>query len=170
VPATRYLIRLSKTSDGTILNYYEVDLTGLDSSSAVVLASGFVNPDKNQNGKGFALFGVLPNGRVVNFPATKTSVNQHDYSKMPVQFGLEQNYPNPFNPTTTISFSLPSAEFVKLSVYNTLGQQIALLLNKQLNAGQYNVMFDASNLVSGTYYYRIEAGNFTSIKRLVLLR
>ncbi len=170
VPAARYLIRLNKTSDGTILNYYDVDLTGLDSRAAVVLASGFINPAKNQNGKSFALIGVLPNGQVVNFPASATSIDQLENAKMPVQFELEQNFPNPFNPSTTISFSIPGAEFVKLSVYNTLGQQIALLLNQPLSAGQYQVMFDASNLVSGTYYYQIEAGNFTSVKRLVLIK
>ncbi len=170
VPAARYLIRLSKTGDGSIINFYDVDLTGLGGKSAVVLASGFVNPSKNQNGKSFALIGVLANGQVVNFPDPPTGVTEFADSKIPSQFELQQNYPNPFNPTTTISFSIPKSEFVKLSVYNALGQQVATLVNEQLNAGQYKLLFDASNLVSGIYFYRIEAGNFTSTKRLVLLR
>ncbi len=170
VPAARYLIRLSKTSDGSIINFYDVDLTGLGGKSAVVLASGFVDPSKNQNGKSFALIGVLADGQVVNFPDPPTGVTEFADSKIPSQFELQQNYPNPFNPTTTISFSIPKSEFVKLSVYNTLGQQVATLVNEQLSAGQYKLLFDASNLVSGIYYYRIEAGNFASTKRLVLLR
>lgn len=170
VPAARYLIRLSKTGDGSIINFYDVDLSGLAGESAVVLASGFVDPSKNQNGQRFALIGVLANGQVVNFPDPPTSVTGFAESKMPTQFELQQNYPNPFNPTTTISFSIPNSEFVKLSIYNTLGQQVATLVNEQLNAGQYKLLFDASNLVSGIYYYRIEAGNFSSTKRLVLLR
>lgn len=170
VPAARYLIRLSKTGDGSIINFYDVDLSSLAGESAVVLASGFVDPSKNQNGQRFALIGVLANGQVVNFPDPPTSVTEFAESKMPTQFELQQNYPNPFNPTTTISFSIPNSEFVKLSIYNTLGQQVATLVNEQLNAGQYKLLFDASNLVSGIYYYRIEAGNFSSTKRLVLLR
>jgi len=157
-------------SQGRYFMGFDVDLSNLGGGSAVVYASGFVNPAGNQNGEGFALIGVLPNGQVVNFPDPPTSVSELVDSSVPTRFDLEQNYPNPFNPTTTISFSLPSSEFVKLSLYNTLGQQVATLVNEQLNAGQYKLLFDASNLVSGVYYYRIEAGNFSSTKRLVLLR
>ncbi|MCU0643988.1 MAG: DUF4397 domain-containing protein [bacterium] len=170
VPATAYDIRLIRNSDGATLGAFDVNLTGLNGGSAVVLASGFRKDTGNQGGESFQLIGVLANGQVVIFPDPPTSVSEIVDSAVPTRFELEQNYPNPFNPTTTISFSIPNSEFVKLSVFNTLGQQVATIVNEQLNAGQYKLLFDASNLVSGIYYYRIEAGNFTSTKRLVLLR
>lgn len=170
VPATAYDIRLIRNRDGATLGAFDVNLTGLDGGSAVVLASGFRRDSGNQGGESFQLIGVLADGQVVVFPDPPTSVSEFVDSVIPTQFELNQNYPNPFNPTTTISFSIPNSEFVKLSVYNTLGQQVATIVNEQLNAGQYKLLFDASNLVSGIYYYRIEAGNFTSTKRLVLLR
>lgn len=170
VPATAYDIRLIRNRDGATLGAFDVNLTGLGGGSAVVLASGFRRDSGNQGGELFQLIGVLADGQVVIFPDPPTSVDEVVDAVIPKQFELQQNYPNPFNPTTTISFSIPSSQFVKLSVFNTLGQQVATLVNEQLNAGQYKLLFDASNLVSGIYYYRIEAGNFTSTKRLVLLR
>ncbi len=170
VPATAYEIRLIRNRDGAILGSYDVNLTGLGGGSAVVLASGFRRETGNQGDESFQLIGVLANGQVVVFQDPPTDVREIADSPIPTQFELKQNYPNPFNPMTTITFSIPNSEFVKLSVFNTLGQQVATLVNQRLNAGQYSLLFDASNLNSGIYYYRIEAGNFSSTKRLVLLR
>jgi len=87
------------------------------------------------------------------------------------RFVLSQNYPNPFNPSTNISFSLPTAANVRLSVYNVLGQEVATLLsNKALNSGTHIVAFDASALSSGMYIYRLEAGSFVSTKRMMLIK
>jgi len=170
VPATAYEIRLIRNRDGAVLGSYDVNLTGLGGGSAVVLASGFRRETGNQGGESFKLIGVLANGQVVVFQDPPTNVREIADSPIPTQFELKQNYPNPFNPKTTITFSIPSSEFVKLSVFNTLGQRVATLVNQRLNAGQYSLLFDASNLNSGIYYYRIEAGNFSSTKRLVLIR
>ena len=89
---------------------------------------------------------------------------------VPKVFALRQNYPNPFNPVTNIEFDLPKSEFVRLIVFNTLGQEVKTLVNEKKNAGSYKVDFDASNLPSGAYFYRISAGSMTETKRLVLLR
>jgi len=87
------------------------------------------------------------------------------------KFALSQNYPNPFNPTTTIKFSLANQSTVDLKVYNTLGQEVAVLINKQTyNKGSYECSFDASKLASGTYIYRLQAGNFVSTKKMVLVK
>ena len=89
---------------------------------------------------------------------------------LPLEYALEQNYPNPFNPSTTIKYSIPDDGFVKLSVYNMLGEEVVNLVNAQQKAGRYEINFNASNLASGVYVYRLEAPNFTSSKKLMLMK
>lgn len=92
-------------------------------------------------------------------------------SEIPSEFQLSQNYPNPFNPATQIAFSLPRTAKVTLKVHNILGQVIAELIDGETYpAGQHRVMFDASNLPSGIYYYRIAAGDFEDVKRMTFLK
>ena len=88
----------------------------------------------------------------------------------PLAFGLEQNYPNPFNPNTSIKYSVAEAGFVRLAVYNTLGEEISVLVNGQSDAGFFEVNFDASNLPSGTYIYRLEAPGFATAKKMILMK
>ena len=90
--------------------------------------------------------------------------------EVPLEYSLEQNYPNPFNPSTTIKYSIPEDGFVKLAVYNMLGEEVAAIVNTTQKAGRYEVNFSASQLSSGVYVYRIEAANFTSSKKLVLMK
>ncbi|MDR3503121.1 MAG: T9SS type A sorting domain-containing protein [Legionella sp.] len=98
-----------------------------------------------------------------------TSVERFSFD-LPAQFNLFQNYPNPFNPSTVISYSLPSASNVKLIVYNTLGQAVKVLENGFKNAGNYSVNFNASGLPSGIYFYKIEEGQFSQIKKMILIK
>ncbi len=91
-------------------------------------------------------------------------------NRIPDHFSLSQNYPNPFNPTTIISYDLPTADHVVLKVYDLLGKEVATLYNGNQNAGTYNVLFDASKLASGVYFYQLKAGDYTSIKKMVLLK
>ncbi|HYQ85943.1 MAG TPA: T9SS type A sorting domain-containing protein [Bacteroidota bacterium] len=91
--------------------------------------------------------------------------------QLPKEFALHQNYPNPFNPSTTVGFELPVAADVTLKVYNILGQEVASLLTAQhLDAGVQSIQFDASRLASGLYFYRLHAGNYVSVKKMVLLK
>jgi len=88
----------------------------------------------------------------------------------PVKYNLSQNYPNPFNPSTAIKFSLAEGGNVTLNVYNTLGEEVALLVNQIMESGTHEVNFDALNLNSGIYFYRIEAGDFSQVKKMTLLK
>ena len=88
----------------------------------------------------------------------------------PKVFSLEQNYPNPFNPTTIIKYSVPVNGFVNLGIFNVLGEKVADLINKEVEAGTYEINFNASNLSSGVYFYKLEAGSFTSIKKMMLIK
>lgn len=101
-------------------------------------------------------------------PAGTTSVNQG--SNIPTGYSLLQNYPNPFNPVTQIKFTIPEKSYVKLSVYNLIGQKVADLINSELNAGEYTVTFNANGLSSGVYIYRLESGNFVSTKKMILMK
>jgi hypothetical protein len=91
-------------------------------------------------------------------------------SEVPRTFAMRQNYPNPFNPSTHIEFDLPKAEYVNLVLYNTLGQEVKILLNENKQAGSYRVDFNASSLPSGTYFYRINAGDFVQTNKMVLVK
>lgn len=92
-------------------------------------------------------------------------------NSLPTKFELSQNFPNPFNPTTMINFALPVKSDVTLSVYNSLRQKVATLINGNLSAGNHSVNFDASNLSSGIYIYLLNAGyKFTDIKKMILMK
>ena len=96
-----------------------------------------------------------------------------ELSAIPAEFSLSQNYPNPFNPVTTIRYSVPvtlSPVTVSLVVYNLLGQEVATLVNTQQPAGNYEVKFDASGISSGVYLYKIQAGEYSAVKKLMLLK
>jgi len=89
---------------------------------------------------------------------------------IPLQFELCYNYPNPFNPVTTIQYTLPVDQFVKLSVYNIKGEVVSELVNGNVKAGIHRVNFDGKDLVSGQYFYRIETPGFSKIRKMLLIK
>ncbi|MBK8553219.1 MAG: T9SS type A sorting domain-containing protein [Ignavibacteria bacterium] len=89
---------------------------------------------------------------------------------VPDKFELSQNYPNPFNPSTNLEFGISNLEFVSLKVYDAMGKEVATLVNEIKPAGRYEVTFDGSNLGSGVYFYKIKAGSFTAVKRMILIK
>ena len=95
---------------------------------------------------------------------------ESDVLPIPVKFFVDQNYPNPFNPNTTIHFGLPATTHVKAQVFNLLGQQVTTLYDGLLKAGEHELQFEAGNLTSGVYFYRIQAGNDVLMKQMVLLK
>ena len=116
------------------------------------------------------------NGSGVSAPPTwwkntrSTGVKESPRDGRPSKVLLQQNYPNPFNPSTTIPYALPHTSFVTLTVCNTLGQQVAQLVNEHQQAGYHDVVFRGDRLASGVYVYRIQAGDFVASKKLLLLK
>jgi hypothetical protein len=122
------------------------------------------------------LTGEVPNnefgaGRVDAHAALQkvlTSVDNE--SEIPDEFNLSQNYPNPFNPKTVIKYKLKKTSKVKLNVYNILGKEVAELVDEVKAPGSHQVSFDASNFASGIYFYRINAGSFNQVRKMMLVK
>jgi hypothetical protein len=91
-------------------------------------------------------------------------------NELPGIFRLDQNYPNPFNPNATIKYELPKSSDITLTVYDVLGREVSVLVNHRMDAGVHEVKFDGSNLASGVYFYRLQAGDFVATKRLLLMK
>ena len=89
---------------------------------------------------------------------------------VPAEFSLSQNYPNPFNPSTTIKFSVPKLTEVKLTVYDALGKEVTTLVNNSLEAGNYNIEWNASNNASGIYFYKLETNEYVNVKKMILVK
>ena len=122
---------------------------------------------------------LSPTGKGIElFTPSSGSTAVEEVITSPSGFTLNQNYPNPFNPSTTISFALPVRSNVTLKIYDAIGREVAVLVNQEKPAGQHQVLFDAKNLASGVYYYRLQvsqisraqSGTFTETKKLLLLR
>ena len=160
------------TFNGPSSSYDYGNVIAVDRQGSIYVAGSSVRPG------GGADFVVI---KYVTSSATVRNSGDH----IPTLPALEQNYPNPFNPSTTITYELPHSSRVSLKVYNTLGQEVATLVNETKAAGVYTVEFDARSLASGIYFYRIQvrpldsaigrdsksgAGNFVDTKKLILLR
>jgi hypothetical protein len=99
-----------------------------------------------------------------------SNIVEVEVNTLPMNFALEQNYPNPFNPSTSIEYSVPNSEYVSLKVYDILGNEVATLVNEQKSAGNYEVKFNASSLTTGMYIYKIQAGSFIKVRKMMLVK
>jgi hypothetical protein len=113
------------------------------------------------NGRGDYMLQSLAN------PLTGT---ENGNTTVPGTYSLEQNFPNPFNPTTNIKFSVAKLSIVKIVVFDVLGREVQTLINEKMNAGSYEVSFDGSSLYSGVYFYKISSGDFSQVKKMVLIK
>jgi hypothetical protein len=96
---------------------------------------------------------------------------RNNQNTIPTAYSLDQNYPNPFNPSTVIYYALPKQSRVDLKVYDVLGRLVTTLINNEIKpAGNYNINFNAQNLTSGIYFYRLNAGDFTDVKKMILVK
>ena len=103
-------------------------------------------------------------------PDNITGLADTFFGELPREYELKQNYPNPFNPSTMINYQLQIKNDVELSVYDLLGKKVATLVNQRQQAGYYQVEWDATGFASGVYYYRLEAGNFMQIRKMIYLK
>ncbi len=125
----------------------------------------------DEAGSGTGTYVVADAVRIISYDSTTTSV-ESNIGDVPKDFSLLQNYPNPFNPKTIIPYFIPSEfeGFVSIKVYNLLGREVATLLDKPMPAGAYEIEFDAADLPSGVYFYKLTAGNFIESKKMILLK
>lgn len=101
---------------------------------------------------------------------TQSAIGITNISSIAKEFSLSQNYPNPFNPNTKINFSIPKGDYVSLRVFDMLGREVAVLVNGQLTAGEYEADFNAKGLSSGMYYYSLRSGEYVDVKKMVLVK
>jgi aminopeptidase N len=111
-----------------------------------------------------------PNNEIVIKTATLVVGIDEKSTEIPGKFALRQNYPNPFNPVTNIAYDVPVNSNVKIAVYDNSGKEVSVILNQFVNAGKYTTSFNATKLASGIYFYRLEAGNYTEVKKMILLK
>ncbi len=139
----------------------EVTFKMLENESGIVYSAGSTVPFRSDSLAGSIIKPVI----------LKAAFATNE-GALPVQFKIYQNYPNPFNPSTTIRYELPTRVDVKVTVFNLLGQKVAVLVNEAQNAGRYKIDFDAASagLSSGLYFYRIEAGKFTKVHKMLLVK
>ncbi len=148
-------------------NPMAISPVGVDSSFSKVIA-GY------KNGGGDDCLAIYSTGSGTNVYASSSCQSTvgvgNNNSNIPKIYSLSQNYPNPFNPTTNIKFSLPQQSFVKFVVYDILGNEVTTLINENMEAGNHEIDFNASGLASGIYLYKIEAGEFTAVKKMMLIK
>jgi len=137
--------------------------TGISDDGQTVMASG-----KAVHARAFGYGGKYYN-LFIDTTENLIGIQNHSVNS-PTVYSLNQNYPNPFNPSTLITYQIPKSGNVKLSVYNVLGQEVKVLVNEFKQAGEYNVKFDAYDLPSGVYFYKIQSGDYTDSKKMALIK
>lgn len=162
-----YEIYYKHSSDGGMI--WDSDLrltnsTGRSGSPFIALSATNVHVmwEDNRDGNYEIYFKKNPTGNLVLINGIQSGI--------PSNFNLKQNYPNPFNPLTVISFQVPKSDFITLKIFNILGNEVTTLINENVQAGSYEVNWDASNHPSGIYFYAIQTGNFTETRKMILLK
>ena len=164
-PAENVEVKLIKSSSSTIFNKETESIQFIDANKeSYVLFIFDINRNAPIDKKDTVKFMITDRNGLMMM---KTFIFNYTGPK---EFKLEQNFPNPFNPTTTIQYQLPAEARVTLKVYDILGSEVATLVNEVQEAGYKEVQFNGSNYASGMYIYRLTSGNFSSIKKMMLVK
>jgi hypothetical protein len=156
------------TSNGLPFVVFGADLSSTTQYDSAGIDLKFHVVDQSGNSSDWVLEPAYGVGKFRGSIAT--SVNEASNSSLPTVFALQQNYPNPFNPSTTIKYDLPKETRVKLVVYDILGREVSTLVDETQKSGSYRVVWNANRFASGVYLYRLQAGNYSSTKKLLLLK
>ncbi len=155
-------IVLGRTSDSDVLLAVEDSSARMVTQNCLTVQAGSDSSVAERN--------ILFKNAVAWLLKDLTGVSGNKHSQTAKEFSLSQNYPNPFNPTTSISFALPKASHVSLKIIDIIGREIATIVSEELPAGSYTRQWNAENMPSGIYFYRLQAGSYTQTKKLVLLK
>lgn len=170
---------LLEWSTASEIQNYGFEIHFRSSTTNAWVSIGFVPGHGNSNVACFYSFRHenVPAGRLQYRLKQIDRDGNFEYSKsieaigsVPITFALSQNYPNPFNPKTVISYSIASASNVMLKVFDPIGREVALLVHEEMEPGIYTAVFDGSGLSSGVYFYRLDAGSFSDVKQLTILK
>ncbi len=162
-------VELGETSGGYIQFAVNMDYTGGSGqpvSQATILLTIVPSSESQADSVTLGSYYLIDDLEFDNV----SDISEGSFGDSPKSYHLTQNYPNPFNPSTKINFSLPQPGRVRLSVFNSLGQEVETLIDKDMIAGDHRVTFNAGNFPSGIYFYRIEAGEYHDVKKMVLLK
>ena len=121
------------------------------------------------NGRALAQTAVILDANAVTTPGNVSSIEE-DGQFLPARYTLGQNYPNPFNPVTNINYSIAKDGHVKLALFNVIGNNVATIINEDKSAGSYLVQINGLNLASGIYYYKLESGNYSAVKKFIIMK
>ena len=164
VPGFPYMWSSGAGATGGVILFssnYGVNWTSQFTSTQIVYVLALANVNRGWAG--------TATGLIYKYQGILSEVNNNNTS-VPQNYKLEQNFPNPFNPTTTINYSVPKTSFVTLKVYDVLGNEVMSVVNEQQTANNYTYTLDFSKLSSGVYYYTLRAGDFSSTKKLMLVK
>lgn len=187
-PTNGYTYSLSGTSYGpaspywsyTASGFYAVHLGGCQRlpNGNTLITQSLIGKMFEVDSVGTVLWTYAPGGEIVKafryapsyYSGLAVLAAEQEVSTVPTKMSLSQNYPNPFNPTTAITYQVAKPGMVSLKVYNVLGKEVAALVNEVKSAGQYNVEFNGAGIESGVYFYKLTAGSYTDIKKMILLK
>ncbi|MDD8018978.1 MAG: T9SS type A sorting domain-containing protein, partial [Bacteroidota bacterium] len=174
--STAAAVTLSLTNTGNVLftnlvngkPYFASDVYN-DTTYQIAFYGGTANLSLTIPAYGSAVLIVSDSAKKLVVP-TLLGVNANNEKTLPERFSLSQNYPNPFNPSTTINYQLPVNSNVSLKVYDILGKEVITLVHQEQRAGTYSVKFAGEKLSTGIYFYRLQAGSFVQIKKMLLMK